>query len=478
MGVLRHLVVVVPGIGGSVLVGPDELTIWDVTAGGIVGNVVDSANLAIDRDLAPMRLVDSLTVLKPWLVIPGYDRLTHLLRTKFGAGLRVADYIECDRAGIPADVDVLRVPYDFRRSVAESAEVLGRAVAAAVGGSGRRVIVVAHSLGGLVGRYWMGACGGWHHTRALITLSTPHRGAPRALDWLFNGAGAGLLRLPGATRVLREWPSTYELLPQYPAVLAGGGEPVEVTTLSAQLVRPFGSPGAGAEVLRRARAAAAVHEDLNRGWAGIPEQVRRHCWPYFGRGHATPNEAVVENGRVRVSKIDPQWRRNVGWRGDGTVPAICAIPAELSEIPDVAQAVADTHGAMGSTAEVLQRLVTMQGEDLPKRGTDRPVMPWVGWDVEEVVAAGTQVEVGAQLQHGAVGPTDVVGSGASIVVSGNSVQAAVPMRWDERGWRAVLPALPAGTYQLDVEVKDAWFGTSVFASSPLAVVDPADGVPA
>ncbi|MCA1695314.1 MAG: hypothetical protein LC749_11585 [Actinobacteria bacterium] len=43
---------------------------------------------------------------------------------------------------------------------------------------------------------------------------------------------------------------------------------------------------------------------------------------------------------------------------------------------------------MGLTAAVLERLVTMQGEDLPVRGTYRLAMPWVGGDVEEV-AAGT-----------------------------------------------------------------------------------------
>ena len=43
------------------------------------------------------------------------------------------------------------------------------------------MIVVAHSMGGLVARYWMGPLGGWRVCRALITLGTPHRGAPKAL---------------------------------------------------------------------------------------------------------------------------------------------------------------------------------------------------------------------------------------------------------------------------------------------------------
>jgi pimeloyl-ACP methyl ester carboxylesterase len=168
VGSLRHVVVVVPGIGGSVLTAPDGRSEWDLRPGDVARAVIDPENLAIDRDLVATGLVDDLTVLRPWLVVPGYGALTHHLRTQFGSGLRVRDF----RVGtaVPSDVDVLRVPYDFRRSIVEAADVLGRAVSAAVGGSGRQVVVVAHSMGGLVARYWIGPGKGWRHCRALITL--------------------------------------------------------------------------------------------------------------------------------------------------------------------------------------------------------------------------------------------------------------------------------------------------------------------
>jgi hypothetical protein len=257
-------------------------------------------------------------------------------------------------------------------------------------------------------------------------------------------------------------------------VLSAVGGPLEPTELSADLVRPLGSPHAGARVLRGVAEAARVHADLAAAWEQVPGGQQPGVWPYFGRGHTTLNRAVVRGGRLRVAKVDPEWRGNLGWRGDGTVPAISAIPAELSDVPETAQAVPDKHGAMGSTAQVLERLVTMQGDDLPKRGSDRPVMPWVGWDTDEVVPVGMEIEVGAQLHHGTVGPQDVTGSAATIVVSGAATPVSVSMRLTEQGWRVVLPPLPEGTYQLDVEVRDAWYGTSVYASTPLAV-DDADG---
>jgi hypothetical protein len=288
---------------------------------------------------------------------------------------------------------------------------------------------------------------------------------------MFNGAGVDGLRSRAATRELRRWPSVFELVPQYPAVLPEVGEPVEPTALLPTLVRPFGSADAGAEVLRRVVEAAKVHVDLAAAWEEIPGGGRPGLVVFFGRGHKTLNRAVVCDGRVRVAKVDPEWRGNVGWAGDGTVPAISSIPAEWSREPERAQAVPDKHGAMGSTAAVVERLVTMQGQDLPVRGRDRPVMPWVGWDVEEVAPAGAGIEVGAEVHHGFEGPTDLVGSAATAVVAGGADPLVVPMTWGEQGWRAVLPPLPVGPYQIDVEVKGAWHETSVYASTPLVVID-------
>jgi triacylglycerol esterase/lipase EstA (alpha/beta hydrolase family) len=48
-----------------------------------------------------------------------------------------------------------------------------------------RVIVVAQSMGGLVA-----GLGGALDRQALITLGTPHRGSPKALDWLSTGRGS------------------------------------------------------------------------------------------------------------------------------------------------------------------------------------------------------------------------------------------------------------------------------------------------
>jgi triacylglycerol lipase len=64
-------------------------------------------------------------------------------------------------------------------------------------GDDGRVVIVAHSMGGLDARYMITHLGMESRVAALVTLSTPHRGSPYA-DWCFRQLGRF-----GAFRVLR-----------------------------------------------------------------------------------------------------------------------------------------------------------------------------------------------------------------------------------------------------------------------------------
>ncbi|MGH3614273.1 MAG: hypothetical protein ACRDRK_17125 [Pseudonocardia sp.] len=115
-------------------------------------------------------------------------------------------------------------------------------------------------------RYWLGPLHGAQSCQALITLGTPHRGAPQALDWLVNGVRLGprplgtlSRRLLGpATEVLLEWPSTYHLLPRYRAVRdETTGEELYPHELGAQAWPRFTT---------RAAEAFGMHRDIEDGW--------------------------------------------------------------------------------------------------------------------------------------------------------------------------------------------------------------------
>ncbi|MCK9900639.1 alpha/beta fold hydrolase [Frankia sp. Cpl3] len=65
----------------------------------------------------------------------------------------------------------------FATSVEAAAEQLAETVRQVVGRHGHPgVHIVAHSLGGLVARYYVQRLGGGDHVRTLVTLATPHNG--------------------------------------------------------------------------------------------------------------------------------------------------------------------------------------------------------------------------------------------------------------------------------------------------------------
>jgi lecithin:cholesterol acyltransferase len=500
---LRHLVVLVPGIGGSVLAepgaspggtgrpapvgamarpAPGGRARYSTTPPGLIRALRSPSYLDIERypQLEPTGLVHEVTVLPPLLTLPGYQRLGAFLRTTF-------DDVVMDTYRPPApvhpDTDVLRFPYDFRQSVAVSAQRLAGAVTRALAGrgtsvAGRPVIVVAHSLGGLVARYWLAVLDGWRTCAALITLGTPFRGAPKALDWLVNGAGTGGLRDPRLTRVIRGWPSMYELLPQYDAVLDGyTGIWSELTALPPDLVaRDRELAAYGHYYGAMAAVGREVHEQIRDGLAAIDPAQAPQLVPFMGRGHATPNLVIVESGRLRVRREDPPWRGNVGWRGDGTVPMPCAIPPELSDRPDLWRVRPERHGELGSIIEAVDQLGLFSGEPVPIRGGEAPERPWVALDIEEFTTANIALPVRATLL-----PDPGAGRRASMAIAPLDAMAGTVQRFpfQETGsaewpWQGVIRGQPPGRYVLSVEI-DAGPGVGlVVGSATFIVLHPAD----
>jgi hypothetical protein len=470
---LQHLVVFLPGIGGSVLAAAGGRGGYALTTGGLARTLArpDALDLQQHPELTPTGLVHDLAVLPPLLTLPGYRRLYQHLRQAFPTAA-IDVYRRPDQ--VDPGVDVLMFPYDFRRSVAETSIRLDQAVAAL---PDRPVIVLAHSLGGLVARHWIAVRQGWRRCVALLTLATPHRGAPKALDWLINGAGAGPVRDPRLTRVIRGWPSIYELLPQYEAVRdESTGNPLELTQLPQTLLagRPRLADYAD-QFEKMAARARSVHDQIRTGWAELDPR-RTPVIPYLTRGHATPNLVTLDSGRLRISKQDPPWRGNVGWRGDGTVPALSAIPPELGDYRGVWRVVTDRHGPIGSIPDPVEVLRSYEGERPPKRG-EEPQAPWLGLDLEEFAPAGQPVPLAACLQlaqaPGSLAWVTVTALDAASPACQVLLAAAEPDETGAPQWRGELPPLATGMYEVAVEVTNVPRIESVAHASTLAVVEPA-----
>ncbi|HZM79599.1 MAG TPA: hypothetical protein VFC19_28030 [Candidatus Limnocylindrales bacterium] len=464
---LQHLVVVIPGIGGSVLRPPGKQTrSWDVSRTGLARTVIDPSRLHIDRELVPTDLITSCQVFPPFFTVQGYEDRIHQLLSRF-AGTTIQTW----RAGEPirGRTDVLLFPYDFRRSIVEAAEHLDRAIGNWLlqipqDRRAGRVVLLAHSLGGVVARYWLGPLGGHPWCKALITLGTPHRGAPKALEWLINGA----VRDP-VTEVLRGWPSVYELLPQYDAVLdENTGIPFELTTIPESMTSKAGYAPSFAKLAADAR---AVHERIFDAWAALDPDTAPPVIPYAGRGHATPDKLVLRDGRLRITKDAPLWRGNPEWRGDGTVPMISAIPRELSDDrhKHLWQVVPDRHLSLGCHPGPIKLLELYAGHQVPSRGGDLPDRPWLALDLDEIVDARTEWRVDAWIE-----PEPLAADVVRILVDpieGGGVGYESDCLEIDRRWTVTVPPLTPGIYEVTVAAQGVAQVGRLSVTDVVAVLD-------
>jgi hypothetical protein len=501
---IRHLVVVVPGFGGSVLESLSGELLWGRRRRDLVRAPFWPDRLAAGEPVVPVDLLPTISVL-PWMKVAGYDRLVTALKQS----LRLTDAeVEVARPGaVPrSDSSLLLFPYDFRESVARSAQRLRDEISARVSG-GRRVVVVGHSMGGLVARWWWSVLGGHEVCAGLVTVGTPHRGAPKALDWLLNGVRLGPGRvadvsselLRDAADVLGGWDSVYELLPRYPAVWQGGAA-----------VYPAQVSVAAPSFQSKAYAAYRLHrelEDACTALTGPGEPARSQVMAFYATGHATAARAQVVDGRVQVTRADAEWLPRQGWDGgDGTVPAFSAIPIEFSG-SDPDEADPDGAGAAGDSAEggdaKLYRRWTSQPhlpiasapalvKYLADFGSASLAMvrdgqqvrePWLAFDVADVVAAGHPWEFTVGLREAdpaaatatvSLLPVDppAGGSGEGTPVGTGGAAVAATAQRDGEVWRVQVPGLAPGAYRVRVGLDHVPEVDRVTGEDAIGVIEP------
>ncbi|MFJ7417054.1 hypothetical protein ACIQXD_00350 [Streptomyces uncialis] len=208
-----------------------------------------------------------------------------------------------------------------------------------------RVVLVCHSMGGLVARYYLECLGGRDTARSLVTLGTPHRGAAKAVRFLTrNGVGpgddqrllgraalslAGRWLNPALAELAGSFPSVAQLLPVYRAVMVPG------STRTRHLDDPgISVPDLPSELVKDAFAFHAEFEDAlerNRrrdATAVLPYKV--HC--LGGRAHPTVHGVLLAPDGLRFPHALDD---SDDWTGDGTVPEESAFAGwALDEMSD------------------------------------------------------------------------------------------------------------------------------------------------
>ncbi len=461
---MNHLVVVVPGVGGSVL-SRGGVPVWDAGIGDIVGLVTDAERLSLSDapDLIPTGLIASKRWLPGWTVVHGYEKLLAGLGQRLGGRIDLGDPAEPRM-----NATVAAFPYDFRRSIVKSAEALQanvklRLEALGAGRDERRVIVLAHSMGGLVARYWLGPMEGWKCCRALITLGTPHRGAPKALDWLVNGVRVGPVRFDHATEVFRQWRSLFELLPRYQAVWDDTED---------RAIYPHELPidwFSGS-----AKDAFKVHERIERSWAEMP-RTGPEVVAAVGWSHQTLLGARWDGDRLRVAKRTPGWVEAPGWEqdfGDGTVPAISAVPLEMSGARQGLIRVRQRHSPIVDTQQVIDLVAAYEAHAPIDAVRGDETQAGIGLDLEDAYLAGEAIPLSVTLHH--CRPTATTQVWATIRTRGVAGKTQVELQPDGAGGYSAddVRAPPAGIHEVSVLATDLEGAGELDVVDSFATVEP------
>lgn len=439
---LRDVVVLLPGITGSVLE-RDGKEVWSPTFGAALtallslGNSIEALKIVddppaaddLDDGVRATRLVDDLHLIPGLWKIDGYTKLSRFLRQRYQ---------------LTAGQNYFEFPYDWRRDN----RVAGRRLAARApvwlrtwrersGAHDARLILIAHSMGGLVARDFLERHGGWRDTKLLITFGTPYRGSLNALNALSNGVRRfGPVDL---NDLLRSFTSVYQLLPIYPCYDIGDGNLTRLRDLERV-------PNLD---MVRVRAADAFHREIETG-----VEEHRQEQEYRERGYATRPVLGINHPTLQSASVTPEGRlafsrsyEGEDHGGDGTVPRVSATPIEFDDAGSQAELYsADRHGTLqnGDAVHVSVRGVI----DRPRAGVRFRYRraTAVAVDLEDWYSAGEPIMIAARPDDPTLGLEATLFDGAT----GAKVARAVLPPADTAWRRAEFPPQPPGTYRVAV----------------------------
>ncbi|RTM15375.1 MAG: hypothetical protein EKK33_02085 [Bradyrhizobiaceae bacterium] len=456
---VTDLIIFLPGITGSVLQ-KDNKDVWAVTAGSVGG-----ALASLGRNLRALELKDDpqdvedlgdgviATSLFPDVhLIPGFWKIDGY------SGVRAA---LSRRLKLDGAQNYIEFAYDWRRDNRVAARRLARLVPTWLaqwkrvsGNNDAKVIFIAHSMGGLVARYYLECLEGWKHARKLITFGTPYRGSPNALDFLSNGyaktfAGFNVADL---STLLRSFTSVYQLLPRYPCVDTGDGV----------MRRPAEAGGLPNIDSAKAAAGLAFHKELEQAIcanASSKEYKPYLVHPIIGTDQPTKQSARLQNGRLmafnELSGTDES--------GDGTVPRPSAVPLGCSSEDDTAFGrtalfVPGVHGSLQNLPQVITQISYVLLE--PKFEAYRPATETLSLRVEDAYLVGETVNIACDAGSAKANATLAV---QDVTTGRRLFERKLVTRSNKR---IPVEHLPAGTYRAALQVEGRTLISDVFLVSP------------
>ena len=375
-------------------------------------------------------------------------------------------------------------PYDWRRDNRINGRILNSLINKRLkawrehsGNPDAKVILMAHSMGGLISRYHLEVLGGWQDCKALFTFGTPYRGSLNSVDSLANGLKKAFVDL---SEVMRSLPAAYQLMPIYP-VLQVGNENKRIAEV------------ADLPHINQAMAqdALAFHREIESAVSTNRKESKYHeqfaTVPFVGVQQPTLQSAELKNGKVEVSRNLPRIMagKNLDHLadGDGTVPQISAFPLEFSDqdVLEVVSFVAEKHGALQNQENILLSLLNKfqvaetlgNIEDIRGRGAEKSrsikADTGISLDLEDSYYQDEAITIKAQVN----GDSDFSALKATIE-SLSAVKPAINLDFESVGSGFVIKPenleLDSGLYRLTVQTDNTQTDTTA-ENSPSAVHD-------
>ncbi|WP_144289773.1 lipase/acyltransferase domain-containing protein [Ideonella sp. A 288] len=343
---MAEAVILVPGIMGSQLYQGQEL-IWPGSAAELLFPYSKMKEL-LDPDLQVGDIIRSVAISNQ------YESLVEAL------GL-----CGFDEAGDRPTLVVC--PYDWRKDNRLAAARLADKVKALRDAHGTDLVIdiVAHSMGGLVSRYFLESgdyskanCPGFANVRRLVTIGTPHRGAPLALCAALGQIKRLFLNASQVKQIADqpEFPALYQLMPPASEPFLWNTDP------GARLdpANPYQATTAKVLGLNVAnlQSAASFHAALDV--AKKPEAVSYFCFAGTRQNTICNVQAnfAITNPSGAINTQGPQPTGvEISDGGDGTVPSWSASFVGMQQL-----AVGGDHGGLYKAPEVLRTLGALLGK--------------------------------------------------------------------------------------------------------------------
>jgi len=226
------IVILIPGIMGSILKRGSDV-VWGPNADA-VWQVLKSGNLDLEflrpslSETTTSSSVKATGLFESTTLIPGFWKLDGYTETR---------KVLIEQLGLTLGQNYFEFPYDWRLNNRIAAQNLIEMMSEKLSfwrdhikRSDAKIVLIAHSMGGLIARYACEVLGGWSTVREVFSLGTPYQGSVKALDRIANGMVSA-----GLTKTLSTFDSVYQLMPTYQCIDSGGGVLVSMDSMHSQL---------------------------------------------------------------------------------------------------------------------------------------------------------------------------------------------------------------------------------------------------